>query len=115
MGNSISQTVRDVRQRTYGLMAETRKQIRGAERPEDPILVARVRAQIGHVVSQPGTIAVTAYQGRVTLSGSIPAHEMERLLSAVASVAGVTAVVNRLEVNHEPTSSVGVRNNNSMG
>ena len=39
--------------------------------------MARVRAQIGHVVSQAGAIDVTAYQGRVTLSGSIAAHEVE--------------------------------------
>jgi hypothetical protein len=113
MGTFINQTIRDARQRTYGLIAETRTQIRGADVPEDQVLVARVRAQIGHAVSQAKTIDVTAHQGRVTLSGSIPAHDMEKLLSAVASVAGVTAVVNRLEVNHEPTSSAGLRNNSS--
>ena len=51
--------------------------------------MARVRAQIGHVVSQAGAVDVTAHQGRVILSGSIAAHEVEKLLSAVASVAGV--------------------------
>jgi len=76
-------------------------------------LVARVRAQIGHVVSQGGTIDVTAQQGRVTLSGSIAAHEVEKLLSAVASVAGVTAVVNRLEVNHAPASVAGGQHNHA--
>ena len=86
MGKLISQTARDARQRTYGLIAETQTQIRGADVPEDAVLVARVRAQIGHVVSQAGTIDVTAHQGRVTLSGSIAAHEVEKLLSAVASV-----------------------------
>jgi osmotically-inducible protein OsmY len=59
---------------------------------------------MGHVVSHAGAIDVTAQQGRVTLSGSIPAHEVEKLLSAVASVPGVTAVVNRLEVNHTPAT-----------
>jgi osmotically-inducible protein OsmY len=43
---------------------------------------------------------VTAHQGRVTLSGSIAAHEVDKLLSAVAAVAGVMAVVNHLEGNH---------------
>ena len=38
-----------------------------------------------------GAADVTAHQGRVTLSGSIAAYEVEKLLSAVASVAGVTA------------------------
>src|SRR5438132_149385 len=72
-----------------------------------------LRAQIGHVVSQAGTVDVTAQQGRVTLSGAIAAHEVEKLLSAVASVAGVTAVVNRLEVNHAPASVAGGQHNHA--
>ena len=79
MGKYIGQTARDARQRTYGLIAETQTQLRGADIPEDAVLVARVRAQIGHVVSQAGAIDVTAHQGRVTLSGSIAAHEVEKL------------------------------------
>lgn len=104
LGRFISETARDARQRTYGLFIETRTQLREADVPEDTVLVARVRAQMGHVVSHAGAIDVTAQQGRVTLSGSIPAHEVEKLLSAVASVPGVTAVVNRLEVNHTPAT-----------
>jgi osmotically-inducible protein OsmY len=111
MGKYIGQTARDARQRTYGLIAETQTQLRGADIPEDAVLVARVRAQIGHVVSQAGAIDVTAYQGRVTLSGSIAAHEVEKLLSAVASVAGVTAVDNRLEINHATAPAAGGWNN----
>jgi osmotically-inducible protein OsmY len=113
MGKFISQTARDARQRTYGLIAETRTQLRGADVPEDTVLVARVRAQIGHVVSQAGTVDVTAHQGRVTLSGSIAAHEVEKLLSAVASVAGVTAVINRLEVSHATASVADGRHNHA--
>jgi len=113
MGKFISQTARDARQRTYGLLAETRTQDRGADGPEDAVLVARVRAQIGHVLSQEGAVNVTAHQGRVTLSGSIAAHEVEKLLSAVASVAGVTTVVNHLEVNHVTASTADGRHNNA--
>ena len=111
MGKYIGQTARDARQRTYGLIAETQTQLRGADIPEDAVLVARVRAQIGHVVSQAGAIDVTAYQGRVTLSGSIAAHEVEKLLSAAAAVAGVTAVDNRLEINHATAPAAGGWNN----
>jgi osmotically-inducible protein OsmY len=113
MGKLINETARDARQRTYGLFVETRTQLRGAEVPENTVLVARVRAQMGHVVSHAGTIDVTAHEGRVTLSGSIPAHEVEKLLSAVASVPGVTAVVNRLEVNHTTASAAGGRRDNA--
>jgi osmotically-inducible protein OsmY len=114
LGKVVSQTVHDARQRTYGLIAETRTQFSGAEVPADAVLVARVRAQIGHVISQTGAVQVTAQQGRVTLSGSIAAHEVEKLLSAVAAVAGVTAVVNRLEVNHDTASVADGRHNNAM-
>jgi osmotically-inducible protein OsmY len=113
MGKFISATARDVRHRTYGLIVETRAQLRAADVPEDRVLVARVRAQIGHMVSHAGSIDVTAHQGRVTLSGSFPAHEVEKLLSAVASVAGVTAVVNRLEVNHATASAAGGQRHNA--
>jgi osmotically-inducible protein OsmY len=110
-GQLISQTARDARQRTYGLIAETKS--RGAHVPEDAVLVARVRSQIGHVVSQAEAVEVTACQGRVTLSGSIAAHEVEKLLSSVASIAGVAAVVNRLEVNHPTAPTTGGRNNHT--
>jgi osmotically-inducible protein OsmY len=113
MGKFISQTARDARQRTYGLIAETQTQIREANVSEDAVLVARVRAQIGHVLSQAGAVDVAAHQGCVTLSGSIATHEVEKLLSAVASVAGVTAVVNHLEVNHATASAAGGRHNNA--
>jgi osmotically-inducible protein OsmY len=112
-GKFISETARDARQRTYGLFVATRMQLRGAEIPADTVLVARVRAQMGHVVSHAGTVDVTAHQGRVTLSGSIPAHEVEKLLSAVASVPGVTAVINRLEVNHPTASAADGRRDNA--
>jgi len=99
-GKLLNQTARNARQRTHGLIAEAQTHLRGSDVPEDAVLVARVRAQIGHVVSQAGTVIVTAHQGRVTLSGSIAAHEVEKLLSAVAAIAGVMAVVNHLEGNH---------------
>jgi hypothetical protein len=114
LGKYVRQTVGNVRQCTSGLIAETRAQLRSAGVPEDALLVARVRAQIGHVVVQARAVDVCAHQGRVTLSGSIATHEVEKLLSAVASVAGVTAVVNRLEVNHTTASSGGVQDNHIL-
>jgi osmotically-inducible protein OsmY len=113
IGKFVSQTTCEARQHASSLMAKTRAQLRRAEVPEDAVLVARVRAQIGHVISQAGTVDVTAHQGRVTLSGSIPAHEVEKLLSAVASVAGVTTVVNRLEGNYATASAAGGQHNNA--
>src|ERR1051326_5972964 len=38
LGQGISRTLRDARQRTYGFMAETRTQLRGTEVPADAVL-----------------------------------------------------------------------------
>jgi len=111
MGKFISQTTHDAHQRTNGLIAKT--QIRGANVSGDVFLVTRVWAQIGHIVSQAEVVEVTARQGCVTLSGSIAALEVEKLLSSVASIADVTAVVNRLEGNHTTASAASGRNNNA--
>jgi hypothetical protein len=113
MGKFISQTTHDAHQRTNGLIAKTQTQIRGANVSGDVVLVTRVWAQIGHIVSQAEVVDVTARQGCVTLSGSIAALEVEKLLSSVASIADVTAVVNRLEGNHTTASAASGRNNNA--
>src|SRR6266566_5145613 len=76
------------RHRAAGLMAETRARFR-KRAVSDPVLVERVRAKIGRVVSHPRAIVVTADQGHVTLSGPILAGEVDDLLSAAAAVRGV--------------------------
>jgi hypothetical protein len=42
----------------------------------DAVLAERVRTELGRLVSHPGAIIVTATQGRVTLSGAVPAPWM---------------------------------------
>jgi osmotically-inducible protein OsmY len=56
---------------------------------------------MGHEISHPGAIEVTARSGRVTLSGPILADEVDRLIARVALVSGVSDVVNRLEVHQD--------------
>lgn len=103
-GALIEQTARDARNRTRGLVSEARTQFRGAEVPDDTVLEARVRAQLGHAISHGGAIRVNAHQGRVTLSGPISPSAADKLLETVASVVGVTEVVNHLEVRPEHIS-----------
>ena len=105
-GDLIGQTARDARNRTRGLLWEARTPFRRTEVPDDTVLEARVRAQLGHAVSHSGAIRVTAHQGRVTLSGPISPSAADKLLATVASVAGVTEVVNHLEVRPEHISSL---------
>src|SRR5207244_3141005 len=112
-GALISKTAHDARNRTRGLVSVARTPYRGAEVPDDTTLEARVRAQLGHAISHSDAIKVTAHQGRVTLSGLIAPSAVAKLLASVASVAGVTEVVNRLEIRPECIS--GLHDSNSAG
>jgi osmotically-inducible protein OsmY len=59
--------------------------------------VERIRSKMGHFLSQPGAIQVTAKQGRVTLSGEIYDNEVTQLLSTVNELGGVQSVTNELK------------------
>jgi hypothetical protein len=109
----LGTAARDVRNRTRGLVAEARSYLSSSEVPDDASLVARVRAQIGHIVSQANAIGVTARQGCVMLSGPIPAAEANKLLSTVEGVSGVKEVVNQLDIQSEREQSAGLQGQNT--
>jgi osmotically-inducible protein OsmY len=92
--DALGTAATDISNRVRGLVAETQARFRHEEVPDD-LLVERVRAKMGHAVSHPRAITVTAHQGRVTLSGRILAQEAGRLLAAAAAVRGVTGVENQ--------------------
>jgi len=100
----------DVGNRLRGLAAEVRGRLR-SEPVSDDILVARVRSQMGHVVSHPSAISVSAQDGRVTLSGAILAGEARRLLTSTAAVRGVKGVDDRLQMHEKPESIPGLQRN----
>jgi osmotically-inducible protein OsmY len=91
---------RGVAQRAEALSARTRSLLTQCW-VSDEVLAERVRSRIGHVVSHPGAIEVTAEDGRVILAGPILAGEVEELLTSVSRVPGVTGLENRLEVHEE--------------
>jgi uncharacterized membrane protein len=86
----------DARNRLVGKAAATKSRLRRDD-TSDEKLMARVRTQLGHVVSHPHAIEVQAHQGRVTVSGPILRREVGRLLRTIRSVRGVHGVENRLE------------------
>jgi hypothetical protein len=90
---------RDAANRARGVAAEARSWF-AREAVPDRVLTERVRSHLGRVVSHPGALEVSATGGRVTLSGPILAHEVERVLGCVRAVPGVREVDNRLEA-HE--------------
>jgi osmotically-inducible protein OsmY len=110
---AMAKTMRDTQNRARGVAMEVRQRFRGQDVPADGVLTARVRAQIGHVISNAGAIGVTAHQGRITLSGPIPANEEKKLLATVESVPGVTEVVNQLESHQDTTSISGLQGGNT--
>jgi hypothetical protein len=75
----------------------------------DEVLAERVRSKLGRYVSHPGSIGVSAYEGRVILSGPILAHEVDGLLAAVARVPGVRRVEERLDRHEQPGGISGLQ------
>ncbi len=91
--------VRDLANRTRGLVASAMRRM-PAPPVSDDVLVARVRARIGHVVSHPHAIQVKAEDGHVELEGTIAADEEEACVASCAHVRGVVSVTSELET-HE--------------
>jgi uncharacterized membrane protein len=90
-------TARDTVHRAYGVFANARKLFKHEDVADD-VLVERVRAELGRVVSHPHAVGVVADHGHVTLSGPILSEEARPLLRCVRHVGGVKAVSDRLSV-----------------
>jgi uncharacterized membrane protein len=105
---AVDITVRDLKNRTLGLAAETRNLV--SKKPvSDDALTQHVRASLAPLVSHPSSIEVAAENGNITLSGPILESEVDRLLSHVSSIRGVTAVENRLEAHPQPGNIPGLQ------
>ena len=87
----------DLAHRAAGLIARARGVVR--RRPvDDGVLVERVRAKLGRVVSHPHAIDVNASNGYVRLRGAVLRSEASRLVRVVARVHGVREVIDALDV-----------------
>lgn len=103
-GDAAKATRRDLTNRASGAAALARGVLR--RRPvDDQVLLERVRARLGRVVSHPRAIDVGVAEGVVTLRGPILAREGSRLLRAVERVRGVRDIVNALE-EHQSAANV---------
>src|SRR5687768_7783974 len=97
-------TARDTVHRAQGAWAEAKRLFTGEdEEVGDDVLVGRVRAELGRVVSHPHAIEVTASGGHVTLTGPILSYEVRPLLRVVRRVPGVRAVSDQLTVYSDPS------------
>jgi uncharacterized membrane protein len=95
VGDGVSATAHDTRNRAVGAVAELKSRLH-KDSVDDTVLHERVRSAIGRVVSHPGSISVTAFDGRITLSGQVLADEVEDLIRQVKQVRGVREVLNEL-------------------
>jgi uncharacterized membrane protein len=94
--DAVGATVRDAANRTYGTAATIGRSVR-RDAVDDRVLLERVRATVGRVVTHPRAIDVDVRDACVTLCGPILQAETKLLLSSVARVRGVREVVNNLE------------------
>lgn len=95
-GEGMGVTARDLRNRTQGIVSEVQSRFSSAP-VDDAVLVDRVRAKLGRVVSHPRALNVTSQNGRVVLSGPILASELPELLACVNSVSGAKQVINQTD------------------
>jgi uncharacterized membrane protein len=98
---AIGKTARDLRDRARDVVAEAGTLIRHERSGGDDALAARVRSKLARYVSHPSSIHVLVTSGLVTLSGPVPAEEVDDLIAVVCSVRGVEDVDDRLEVYEE--------------
>jgi uncharacterized membrane protein len=90
-------SLRDLTNRAQALVAKARSATHDGP-ASDAVLVERVRARLGRLVSHPHAVHASAQTGRVTLTGPVLASEEQRLLHGVRAVRGVRDVESRLEV-----------------
>lgn len=93
-------TARDLRNRTQGMISEVQSRF-SAESVDDAVLVDRVRAKLGRIVSHPRAIDVSVQNGRAVLSGPVLTEEVPELLACTRRVNGVKEVVDSLEPHQE--------------
>jgi hypothetical protein len=101
LGGGLATTARDLRNRSAGAAAELKARFR-PDLAGDEVIEERVRAELGRVVSHPGSISVTVLDGRVILSGPVPSDEATDLLATVEKVRGVREIENQLDVRDGP-------------
>lgn len=94
-GRGMSTTANDIGHRVQGAFA---KGVRALRREEvtDTILLERVRANLGRLVSNPGAIDVDVRNGSVTLSGPVLQDEYRPLLKKIQRIYGVRFIDDRL-------------------
>ena len=104
LGDKVEKMGRDLSNRAYGVVAET-KSIFQPDEVTDDVLVDRVRSRLGRIPVDIGSFDLAAKDGVLTLRGQIVADELPKVLRAARFVRGVKDIDNQFEV-HERAGSV---------
>jgi len=94
--SKLAKRAKDVLHRVEGLAAEAVSAFTGQEPVTDEVLIARVRARIGHVLSHPHEVRVQADAGMVTLEGKLTHSERRLLREEVKRIPGVQRINDHL-------------------
>jgi hypothetical protein len=90
VGEFADRRTRDFANRMKGAVQEGRARIRDREGVDDATLAERVRAQLGHVVSHPGSVEVLVTDGRVILRGPVLRGEIANIRERLDKTRGVS-------------------------
>lgn len=91
---------RDLYNRVYGTVLETRGRFVNVESVDDDILIERVRSKIGRVVSHPKLVGIEAHDGHIRLMGVALRNEIPHIYAAAKTVRGVHGVTNAIQAAH---------------
>lgn len=88
--------INDLRNRAYGFAKHT-EGLFCARDVSDGQLTGQIRSKLGRLASHPHAVTTNVQNGKVTLSGPIPAAEMGDLVFGISSIPGVVEVENKLD------------------
>jgi osmotically-inducible protein OsmY len=93
--------------RARGVIAEARAD--DEEWVDDRTLVARVRSELGRVVSHPGSLHVDVVDGCVTLRGPIFVWEADAAIAAAENTRGACGVEDQMTRHEQPGNIPGLQ------
>lgn len=83
---------------TRGLVAAASAACGANEVPDDDVLLARVRARVGHAVANARPIELKASGGVVSVAGTLEDRDARRVLRTIAHTRGVAGVESHLAI-----------------
>lgn len=92
----VNKRINDLRNRAYGLAKHT-EGLFWTREVSDGQLTGQIRSKLGRLTSHPHAVTTNVENGKVTLSGHIPAGEVGHLVCGVSAIPGVVEVENKLD------------------